>query len=196
MPAYDFPLSSGVRLPQDCGYVILAALSRTHPWLHGARSVQIAPVRGTRCEDPAYIRTDEHSILHIRGITEEQVESLSDSWVNAFSSFLGVGRGRARTLHPSTYLASRLVIPPSYPGPDDENTRRTFSDWLRSFLTPEVQIRAGRYRALSLKGRKYLGFSVHLDGLPEDLSMRVQERGVGKHTSMGCGVFYSRRQPS
>jgi len=185
MPAYTFVLTPGVSLPQENGYLVLSALSRRLPFLHDQGGIQIAPVRGTRRRDHS-IRTDYKSRLHIRGITPEQAAQVSGTWVTALGGPLGILEYQEVPLRPSPYLASRLVIF------EDIVDRDEFMQEMAR-VVPGAEIQIGRRRTLCLKGKRYLGYAVHLNGLTAEASVRVQREGIGKYTSMGCGVFYPGR---
>jgi len=178
-----FDLSAGAVIPQDSGYLLLSALTDRFPFLHGRRSIQIAPIRGTRLRRPEFICTDHNSRLHIRGITTDQADQIQGSWVIVHTNVLGIGDYRELEMTGSTDLVSKLVILRDIV--DAEEFKKTIEQFV-----PGAQITLGRRRALALKGRKYLGYSVHLKGLSMDASLAVQNKGIGRFTSMGCGVFY------
>ena len=187
MPAYTFILTPGVQLPQDNGYLLLSSLARNLPFLHGNPDIQIAPVRGTRLRtNHTFIQTDHKSRLHIRGITLEQAQTIRGSWVAPMGRVLGIGDFHEEALKPSTYLASRLVILP------DVVDKAEFKQALQGLLDG-VTVNVGNSRALAMKGRKFIGYSVHLSDLDAETALRVQQEGIGKYTSMGCGVFYPGR---
>jgi CRISPR-associated protein Cas6 len=181
---YNIPLSPGVYLPKDNGFIILSALSRKFPWVHGNPDIQIAPIRGTRIGNPQHIRTDRHSVLHIRGITEEQARLLSGTWLVVEGGVLGLEDARECSLPPCSYLVSRLVVLP------DAVEEDAFREALAQRLPSGTEIRLGRRHAIKLKGRTFIGYAVHLLGLSQDVSWDIQGSGIGKYTSMGCGVFY------
>lgn len=190
MPAHSFSVTPGAVLPQDNGYLLLSALSKVFPFLHGRSDLQIAPLRGTRLKDSSRIRTDAHSILHIRGLTSEEANLISHSWVTIGGNFLGLGLATGVPIVPSDYLASRLVI--------FQNIvqEKEFQEELGRLL-PGVFAATGRRRTLRItkKGCKpvvLMGYSVHLMGLADETSMRIQHEGIGKYTSMGCGVFHKK----
>lgn len=185
MPAFNFRLEGRAIMPQDNGYQILAALSRRLPHLHGNRLVQVAPVRGTRQRDHR-IRLDRSSILHIRVPDASLLDGLEGSWLALNGEVVGVGERHEVEIKPSTYLASRLVVFDGVFG------REAFEDRLTKYLG-EGTVKVGRSRAIKVKGISFKGFSVHLNGLSPETSLRIQREGLGKFTSMGCGVFYPGR---
>ena len=44
-------------------------------------------------------------------------------------------------------------------------------------------------RTLRIKDRNMVGYAVVVEGLPEEASIRLQEKGLGGRRLMGCGVF-------
>jgi len=184
MTAYEFALSSGgLSLPQDNGYLLLSALSVKFPFLHGNPDIQIAPVRGTRTPDNR-VKLDTHSRLHIRGLTAEQARVMSGSWVIVQGAFLGLGEARQKDLTPSTYLVSRLVVF------KEVVAEEAFREAIAKELPQEVTVTLGEQRGVHIKGKVLLGRTVHLNGLDPVTAQRVLQKGLGKFTSMGCGVFY------
>lgn len=190
MPAYSFSVTPGAILPQDNGYLLLSALSKVFPFLHGRPDLQIAPLRGTRLKDNSRVRTDSHSILHIRGLTPEEANLISCSWITVGGNFLGFGSATDVPIVPSDYLASRLVIFRNLV------QEKEFQEELGRLL-PGIFAATGRRRTLRIakEGCKpvvLMGYSVHLMGLADETSLQVQHEGLGKYTSMGCGVFHKK----
>lgn len=187
MKAYEFNVTASQgTLPQDNGYLLLSALSLKFPFLHGRADLQVAPLRGTRTQDNR-VALDQHSVLHIRGLEKNEAILMGDSWIMVENMVLGLGRAKVRNLNPSPYLASRLVVLA------DHVKEEEFRKALTSTLGENVKVTLGKRRGIALKGRTFLGYSVHLQGLDAETSTRIQKDGIGKFTSMGCGVFYPGR---
>ena len=45
-----------------------------------------------------------------------------------------------------------------------------------------------------VKGQKIVGYALVVSGLDADESVRLQERGLGGRTHMGCGFFLPARE--
>ena len=185
--AYEFTLQSTGVLPQDNGYILLSALSRKFPFLHGRREIQIAPVRGTRTPSNK-IQLDRSSVLHIRGISEDEAKQISDSWVMVLGMPVCLGTYRVRHLGPSSYLVSKMVVL------EDVIDEVIFQASIREMIGQGGSITLGKRRCARVKGQSRLGYVVHLNDLNPETSLRIQALGLGKHTSMGCGVFYAGKQ--
>lgn len=179
---HQFQMTPGTRLHQQDGYAILSGLSRQFPNLHGRSDIQIAPVRGTRREDGSVI-TDMNSYLHIRGLSSEEVAALSGSWFQVHGSIVGLGRAEQVQVDPVPNLSSRIVVFANAP---DE---ASFLVSLAKVAPVGCGFRVGRRSTIEVKGRHFIGYGVHLTNLTSEQSLEVLSQGLGKYTSMGCGVF-------
>lgn len=183
MSCYTFDLISNATLPQDNGYLVLAGLSKQHPFLHGRQDIQIAPVRGTRVRNnPGLIRLDSSSKLHIRGISEEEAQQIAGSWFLAERNAVCIGEQHEVPVEGASRLVSRLVVLPDVVDPEK------FQEALNVLAQATVSL--GRRRAFHMKGKRFLGYSVTLTGMSPEQAVHIQKHGIGKFTSMGCGVFY------
>jgi len=212
--AHEYSIQPGAILLQDGGYQILSGLSLRHPWIHGRRDLQIAPVRGTIRKNPRFTlpqrgrdpghesqymnrsvelgnQTDHHSILHIRGMTPEEAKELSNTWFIANGQTILLGPAREVELHPVPHLHSRLTVLNRI-FLDETSDAGVFVARLRhnSQIPPEVEVTTGRTRVLSIRDKNLIGCAVGLYNLPPEESLRIQGTGIGKCTSMGCGVYY------
>jgi CRISPR-associated protein Cas6 len=189
MRSWEFSVQPGAKLKQDCGYTLLSALSRRFPWMHGKAGLQIAPLAGRRVDDDHKIETDARTVLHVRGISREEADRIAGSWCLVESVLLAFGEAREVLLTPHSRLISRLVLL------EDVFDRDGFEHQVRAIVGQEgAQITTGHRRALEMKGRHFLGWSVTLRGLDASTSLHVLEHGIGRHRSMGCGVFGGKRE--
>jgi CRISPR-associated protein Cas6 len=53
----------------------------------------------------------------------------------------------------------------------------------------DSEVIVGRRGALQIGGRSEVGYSVMLHGLTPEESILMQERGLGRHRKLGCGLF-------
>lgn len=184
MYAHEFPLTRGV-IPQDHGYLVLAGLSCPCPNLHGRHDIQIAPVRGTRTSTND-LRLDHNSVLHIRGISDDEADQLLDA------GYFGIKdqviylppRYRKRVLQPSGHLVSRVTLFRNCPQIE------AFEEALAGVLPVGVTYTLGRQRAVRIKNMHWIGYRVTLTDLTPEQSLTIQSTGLGNGRSMGCGVFY------
>lgn len=186
MSQHQFHMAPNVPIPEDGGYPILSGLSRQFPFLHGRSDIQIAPVRGSRTDRKGWLRTDRSSVLHIRGLSPDEVQQVSGSWFNLGGHLVGLSKAEAVEVRPAPTLASRMVIFDLEGGSSDPFP---FLNILIGRVPTGCEVALGRQRTFRLKGRVYIGYGVRLSNLSTEASLEVQGRGVGRFTSMGCGVF-------
>lgn len=179
--------TTGCVLPQINGYMLLSALAAKFPSLHGREDLQVAPLRGTRRMDNA-IYLDQSSYIHLRGISEQERDALANSWIILNGQIVGLGPAIPVPILPHPKLVSRQVVLKDCYDPEDFRIR------LQEMLPENVQItHIGKRRFFPIHGVNKPSFPVVLEGLDVPTSIFLQENGVGKLTSMGCGVFYGRR---
>ncbi len=116
MNRYTFPIQNQTRIYQDSPWGLfqgLCALQQSQgvDWLHGNSSVQVEPLSDLRkFTGRSYRETRPgQSALNIRGLTPEQVSSLSNRWFSWGDSTIMLGRGFRNDLTPSPNLLSRMV---------------------------------------------------------------------------------------
>lgn len=205
MPTVDlsFPLT-GNTVPLDHGYRLYAAVTTRLPDLHGARWLGMHPIGGQIIDDQ--IQLVQGSDLKMRLPSEEitAVLALAGSRLSIGQSVITLGAPSIRPLIPAAALDARLVLLKLTQPPVRENDelQRTvldndaIADRYRAELTRQLHAMevtadvelCGR-RAITIKGKRLLGYSVRLTGLDADASLRVQERGLGGRRALGCGLF-------
>lgn len=182
MNAYRFTLTGGP-IPREHGYPLFSGLCRQFPFIHDRPDIQIAPVRGDRDGDNLKLR---RSFLHIRGLSGEEALKMTNSalFVGGRPVFL---RGvETVDLSPTPNLVSRLVVF----NQKDDLTKERFDKEIQARLPLSVSYQIGPRRGIRIKGHTDVGHQVHLICSTAEESLSVLTRGLGKHTSMGCGVFY------
>lgn len=185
---HEFRLNPGSFFPEEGGYLFLSGLSRKFPFLHGRESLQIAPIRGARSSRRGFLVTDRSSVLHIRGLSDEEASTLSGSWFQVEDALMGMSQGKKLDVKAAPALVSRLVVFEAESGDNPQN-----HEWFLSKLARVAPVGCGmtlgRQRTIRVKGRTFLGYGVRLSDLTTEASEAVQLNGIGRFTSMGCGVF-------
>lgn len=185
---FRFPLKAGAKLKEDNGYALLAGLTSIAPFLHGRESVQIAPIAGTRTSS-GVLTTDSRSKIQIRGISRQEAELLQEKSFRVSGEQVETGLVQEVKIVFFPCLASRLVIF------RDTVSKEQFIEKVKE-EAKSGDVELGRRRVLTLKNNSMIGFSVVLKGLREEDAIRIQAEGMGKFTSMGCGVFHHFRPNS
>ncbi len=198
-----FPVQSGT-IPTDHAYPLYAALAGLVPAFHDPETdVRFAPLNGAAGE-PGRLRLNEWSHLRVRVPADSirTVLPLAGKKLEVAGSAVRLGPPTVQPLIPSAAVESWLVTFKHGEEPD------AFLTTARAKLTeisvagePAVRAfgsgpRAGqpRRRVIRLKGQKIIGYALVVSGLTADESIRLQERGLGGRTKMGCGFFLPTRE--
>jgi len=198
-----FPVR-GDAVASDHGYPLYAALCRELPEAHGAAWLRVHPIRGERIVSGA-LRLRDYSGLTLR-VPLDRIGLL----LPLVGRVLDVGGARLALRAPSIVklegsdrLDARLVAlkltaisRKSNQTIDKVVFERVFRLELQRQLdalevSAEVSL-TGRQQ-ITVGGKRVLGFSVRLEGLTPDQSLRLQHDGVGGKRRMGCGVFVPTR---
>lgn len=200
----SFPLT-GDRVPRDHGYALYGALSRAVPALHGASWLAVHPLGG-KLVDKSTLALSKAARLRLRMPVERigEVMPLVGASLEVNGAAIRLGAPSVHPLAPSASLDSRLVIVKltAVPTRDHPELAR------RSLDRPAMNSRVERELTRQLEklniairpelrghgrmivgGRSVIGYSVRVQGLDADASLRLQEHGLGGKRRMGCGVF-------
>ncbi|HMA87540.1 MAG TPA: type I-MYXAN CRISPR-associated protein Cas6/Cmx6 [Burkholderiales bacterium] len=179
----------GERLPADHGEALADAVTAELPWLAGERDAGIHAVRGAPMQNELLgISRRARLALRLPRARLAQARSLAGRSLRVGAETLGVGEAAAWPLTSSDTLYSRLVIA----GPADE---QAFAAALGVLLAAQFgaagaacQVVLGRPGALATRAGLRRGFSVLLHGMSAELSLELQERGLGGLRLYGCGI--------
>jgi CRISPR-associated protein Cas6 len=205
VPTVDlsFPVT-GETVPLDHGYRLYAAVTTRLPDLHGAQWLGIHPIGGQVVDDQIQLGRGSDLKLRLPSDAITAVLALAGARLDVGPAVITLGAPSIRTLVPAAALDARLVLLKLTQPPSRENAglQRTVLDndaiagRYRAELQRQLQAMevaaaidlCGR-RAITIKGKRLLGYSVRLTGLDADASIRVQERGLGGRRALGCGLF-------
>lgn len=198
-----FPVR-GNSIPTDHSYQLYAALSRLVPTFHDQNTeVRFAPLNGSAGE-PGRLRLNEWSHLRVR-LPDDAIPTalpLAGKKLAVAGAVVRLGPPTVRPLVPSTTVESWLVTFKPAKEPKHGEELDAFLKTARAKLT-EIEVagepavrafesgpRAGepRRRVIRVKGQAIVGYAL-VSGLNADESLRLQERGLGGRTKMGCGFF-------
>ncbi len=184
-----FSVRGGV-IPLDHGYSVFGAVSRVVPKVHSEAGWGIHPIYGRR-SGVGMLTLLPQSALTIRVPPGEigTLLSLSGQCLDIDGHQMVVGVPKLFPLKPRPLLRSRFVTIKKF-----EKQPADFAEAVKRQLT-ELQIdgsatvAVGQRRVIRVGEHKIVGFSVALDGLSADDSIRVQVNGIGGRRHMGAGVF-------
>ena len=179
----------GERLPLDHGQALADAVSEHLPWLADEPAAGIHSVRGAAMGgDLLGISRRARLVLRLPRARLDDALALAGRSLRLGAETLGVGQGRAWPISPSETVYARLVIA----GPEEE---AAFAEALSGLLAAQLgtagaacQVVLGKPRSLATRAGVRRGFSVLLHGVSAELSLQLQERGLGELRLQGCGI--------
>jgi CRISPR-associated protein Cas6 len=197
-----FPAHGG-SIPTDHAYPLYAALSRLVPAFHDpATNMRFAPLNGASGE-PGRLQLNKWSHLRVRvpDAAIRAVLPLAGKKFDVAGASVRLGPPTVQPLIPSAAVESWLVTFKHGDDPDAFiKTARAKLDEIEVAGEPSVRAfesgpRAGqaRRRVIRLKGQAIVGYALVVAGLTAEESIRLQERGLGGRTRMGCGFFLPAR---
>ena len=188
----------------DHAYPLYGAISRLVTAFHDSTShIRFAPISGLRGE-PGRLRLTDRSFLRIRLPADSipTVLPLAGKKLDVAGASVRLGPPTVQMLTPATTVESWLVT--FKHGEEPEPFLITARARLAELgIGAESAIRAfesgprtgqPRRRVVRVKGQKIIGYALVLSGLDADASIRLQERGLGGRTHMGCGFFLPARE--
>jgi CRISPR-associated protein Cas6 len=175
----------GERLPLDHGQALAEAVCGELPWLPDEPGAGIHSVRGVPMDGEMLgISRRARLTLRLPRARLDEALALAGRSLRLGAQALQVGPGKPWPIVPSDTVYARLVIA----GPAEE---RPFADALDALLHAigvTCQVVLGRPRALATRAGVRRGFSVLLHGMTPELSLRLQEQGLGELRLQGCGI--------
>jgi CRISPR-associated protein Cas6 len=179
----------GERLPLDHGQALADAVCEQLPWLAGEPAAGIHAVRGAAMGGELLgISRRARLTLRLSQTRLDDALALAGRSLRLGEETLQVGAGKAWPISPSETVYARLVIA----GPEDEaRFAEALGGLLRALLGTAgaaCQLVLGKPRALATRAGLRRGFSVLLHGMTPELSLRLQEQGLGELRLQGCGI--------
>lgn len=177
---------AGQHLPLDHGYALFQAVCRRLPWLADTPAAGIHPIQGADNGSGVLVigrRTKLFLRLPIPRMADAAI--LSGATFDLGHGPITVGALKERPLTPFAYLYSHFV---DLGVPDEaafvaEARRQLDEMGLTGGLIP------GMHRKMRTPGGDIEGFSLMLHDVTLAQSITLQERGLGGHRGLGCGLF-------
>jgi CRISPR-associated endonuclease/helicase Cas3 len=193
-----FPVLGDV-LKAECYYAWYAALSRAAPAFHDRNEqVQFALVGGIG-EGKGLLRLTPSSRLRVR-LPVDRIGlalPLSGKVLQVGEHSVVLGAPTVRALEPAPVLFARLVTFKNAIEPErflEVARERLGGRGIRAEPVIPVLVggpRAGepRRRVLRIKGKTVVGYSLVVEGLSAEDSIRLQEETISGRARLGCGFF-------
>ncbi len=184
----------GSVLPREHRLALADALESALPWLSAVRGAAVHQLKlpaGSEADSPLSRRTR----LRLRVPREhaQQAAQLQGRELHVGTHRLRVGAPEQRELLPHGTLYAHFVSIDDAADADEA----AFLDGVHAELAAlGVACRAICGRAQHDAPSGVQGFSLMLDGLSREASLRILEAGLGRHRRLGCGVFVPHRSAS
>lgn len=188
-----YPLQ-GEYIPIDHGYLLLGAISRIVPALHGENKWSVFPIQG-RSIAPGILSLTPISCIRIRLPSEEvaQMLGMAGKELEIDGYRIRLGEPSIHPIAPGTTLVSSIV---TIKGFFDNQTQFESAFRRRIMELPgltqsvdSISIEVGRRRVLKAGKHTVVGFSVVLSQLEMDAATVILQFGVGGRRHMGAGCF-------
>jgi len=194
----SFPLR-GRLAPSDHGYALYSAVCRLIPEAHEGRWLAVHPLPGRRADGVLMLPARPFLTLRVHGKDLARLLPLSGQTLELGPHALHIGTPNVFALRPASELVARQVMirltntPRTADGAlDKAGMALAYQAELERQLASlgvRAGIELGARREITVQGRRVLGFTVRLQGLSPEDSLRVQALGLGGKRAMGCGVF-------
>jgi len=175
----------GERLPLDHGQALAEAVCAQLPWLADESGAGIHAVRGAAIGGGLLgISRRARLVLRLPQTRLDDALALAGRSLQLGADTLHVGPGKPWPITPSDTVYARLVIA----GPDEEQPFARALGALLGACGAACEVVLGKPRALVTREGVRRGFSVLLHGMTPELSLRLQEAGLGELRLHGCGI--------
>lgn len=181
---------AGLSLPCDHASAIARRLTEVLPWLDEESGWGVHRVRGVHAEGERWLLSRRSKlVLRLPRKREGAASALTGSVLELCGHRLTVGPASVRelTAHPTLYAAMVAA---------EATDEVEFVESVeRALAAMGVRGRCicGRHQSIRTPGGTLTGFSLMVDRLAAPDSLRVQQRGIGAHRALGCGLFVGHR---
>ncbi|EGV17860.1 type I-MYXAN CRISPR-associated protein Cas6/Cmx6 [Thiocapsa marina] len=190
-------------IPVDHAYLLADALRQALPWIAEEPGVAVHSVHVAGSQNgwerpehgpDSYLAVSRRTKLTLRVPRHRVAEVLRDlpgTRLHLGGEALVVRAGKTKPLSTETTLFSRYVALDLAEGADDDEG--VFLETAaRALAEIDVRVRkavCGRTNRLATPEGPITTRSLMLAGLTPDESIRLQQRGIGRHPLLGCGIF-------
>ena len=180
-----FPID-GQSLPRDHAQALHQALCSHWPWLGTDPLVGIHPIKVVQGgDDEALLSQRARLTLRVQARRMDQLMALASTDLSVGGHPLRLGQPHLRALQPHATLYAYKVAA-------DNGDEMTFMAAVNRELA-ELEIGGervcGKRQRMLVAGCVLDTFSLMLHALPGAQSIRLQQRGLGPHRLLGCGIF-------
>jgi CRISPR-associated protein Cas6 len=176
----------GTALPLDHGWALYQALVKLAPWFDDETLLGIHPVHGTDTgNNELMLNRRAKLVIRCPAARLDDLARLEGLSFVAGPHTLTLGKPKIKPLTLHTPLYAHTVCT----GSNDEIAFT--QDIIRILDTLNINTRfiCGKPQKLFDGEKIATGYSLMLHGLPIEHAIRVQQKGLGLHRKLGCGIF-------
>lgn len=180
-----FPIS-GKTLPRDHAQALQQILCSQWPWLGTDPLAGIHPIKVVQGGDEqALLSQRARLLLRVQARRLDQLSAPAGIDLDVAGHLLRLGAARLRELQPHVTLYAYKVAA------DNEDEKRFMAAVERELAELEIggERVCGKHQRMVVAGRVLDTFSLMLHALAPEQSLRLQQRGLGPHRLLGCGIF-------
>lgn len=177
----------GSEIPADHGYALYQELLRLAPWLAETPQVAVHPVHAGPTGRNANLVINRRVKLVLRVPAErfQALQPLEGQVIDPGAGPLRIGALKRRPMTPFQTLYSHFVAM----GVADEVEFLARAQAELDAMGIRCGLICGKRREMATPDGAVVGFSLMLHDVSLEESIRLQETGLGRHRSYGCGVF-------
>lgn len=194
----DFVCTINCRsLPVDHAYALAEALHEHAGWLQAEPGAGIHPISIQEAGNGWMRPEGADEILHLSRRTKlvlraprsraAEIEGLKDKPLDVAGNALVILKAEVRELHPVETLFSRYNI--IEPGHDEDAFLETIFQALKEIQINPRKMLPGKGRTIRTASGNLQTCSLMIAELKPDESITLQQRGIGVHQDLGCGLF-------
>lgn len=180
-----FPIN-GQTLPRDHAQPLQRILCSQWPWLDTDELAGIHPIKVVQGSgDQALLSQRARLVLRVAARRIGELLAPTPIELNLAGHRLRLGAPQRRQLQPHATLYAYKVAADNA----DEVSFMAMVERELAELAIAGQRVCGKRQSMWLAGCELNTFSLMLHALPAEQSLRLQQRGLGPHRLLGCGIF-------
>lgn len=188
-------------LPLDHAYTLSSAIRSALPWMDDEPQAGIHLIHGAesgngwmRPEDAAnellHLSRRSRMTLRVPGHRVDDAQALSGEKLDIDGHTLEVGRAKVKLFSALPTQFARYVVVPEDVSHEDEEVFMAYV--VKELKALDIRIRkllCGRAHALQHPDGALYTRSIMLADLDVEEAVVLQQRGIGRHKKIGCGLF-------
>lgn len=187
-----FPIIGQAQLPVDHGEALYGAISRLLPEIHAEKKLGISTIEGGYADGSILkIERGGHFYLQISSEFIPILLKLTGQALSVHTQKIRIGVPQLTLINPASNLYARLV---TVKGKEDEESLKAFIEQAMNESghlgeKDSYALKILRRRIIKIHQNKIVAFGVRIGNLPDQLSLWLQENGVGGRRRYGSGFF-------